>query len=138
MLRIRLDHLAYLFVLITMLGCLAGGSTKNADDINLKVNTYGKLIRWRAFDDAATYLRTQDNKPISSDTQVYKEIRVTNYKVTRVVLNEEKTQAFVTAEISYYHERVNNVHTIRDMQLWWLDEESGRWYLDGKLPEMKP
>jgi len=50
-----------------------------------------------------------------------------------MILNETNDEAAVLAEISYYHERVNSVHNIRDQQVWWQDE-NGIWRLDGQLP----
>ena len=59
---------------------------------------------------------------------------MTKYEVNSMVLNESNDEAVVIAEISYYHERVNNVHNIREQQIWWKDENTGAWYLDGQLP----
>ena len=42
--------------------------------------------------------------------------------------------ATVTVEISYYHIDQGSVRTIEDVQLWWYQEESERWYIDGDFP----
>lgn len=128
----------YILCCIILGACLASVPSKDVENLNTEVKTYGKFIRWRAYDEAAAYVKHPDGEAININTEVLQEIRVTKYEVLTVILNEEKTEATVTAEISYYHERVNNVHTIQDIQLWWLDEESGRWYINGPLPPLDP
>ena len=128
----------YSLCCILLSSCLASVPSKDVEILNEEVETYGKFIRWRAYDEAAAYLRHPDGKVLNADTEVLQEIRVTKYEVETIILNEEKTEAQVTAEISYYHERVNNVHTIQDRQHWWRDTGSGRWFINGSLPALTP
>lgn len=118
--------------------CLSGPPKKSIENLNTTAKTYGKFIRWRAYDGAVDYLRRRDGQPVNKDIEPYQEIRVTKYQISTVNFNEEQTEAVVTAEISYYHERVNNVKTINDEQVWWRDEDSGKWYLEGDLPALTP
>lgn len=108
--------------------------TKSAESLKTNAKAYGKLIRWKAYQDATKYINLRDGGTVDINLELLNEIRVTRYEVSSLVLNETNDEAVVTAEISYYHERVNSVHNIRDQQLWWKDEESGSWYLDGQLP----
>ena len=134
----RVGSIICLICCALVAGCFASVPSKDVDNLNAEVKTYGKFIRWRAYDEAAAYLRNPDGQPINVDTEAMQEIRVTKYEVLTVIFNEDKTEAQVTAEISYYHERVNNVHTIQDKQSWWIDEDSGRWYINGPLPALNP
>ena len=138
MFNIRLKEIICVVICIVLSGCLAGMPTKEVEGLNNEVNTYGKLIRWRAYDEAAGYIRNQDGGAVDVDTEALKEIRVTKYEVLAVQMDESGIQAQAKAQISYYHERVNAVHTIVDNQNWWKDEESGRWFIDGQLPAFKP
>ena len=134
----KIRSIIYLLSFIFLSGCFASSPSKDVENLHAEVKTYGKFIRWRAYDEAAGYIRHPDGEAINVNTEALQEIRVTKYEVLTVILNDEKTEATVTAEISYYHERVNNVHTVQDNQLWWRDEESGRWYINGPLPELNP
>lgn len=134
----RIKVIVYMLCCVILGACLASVPSKDVENLNAEVKTYGKFIRWRAYDEAAAYIKHPEGESISVNTEELQEIRVTKYQVLTVILNEEKTEATVTAEISYYHERVNNVHTIQDKQLWWLDEDSGRWYVNGPLPALNP
>ena len=120
-----------------MSGCL-NNQAKQVDDFNNHAKSYGKMIRWRAFDDAAEYNRPREVDLPRPDFDYLAEIKVTRYEIKSVVLSEEGDEAAVIAEISYYHERTNAVKTIEDNQLWWRDDESGQWYIDGGLPNFEP
>lgn len=125
------------FVSMVMVACNSN-LTKEVDQLHDRVKTYGKLIRWSAFDDASGYIKLRNGGSVSINSAILDETRVTRYKIASIVLTEEQDQAAVVAVISYYHERVNDVHDIRDEQMWWKDEESGSWYLDGNLPNFTP
>lgn len=131
----KLILLSLLFVasLLIVSGCNSG-STKNVEDLHSQVKTYGKLIRWRAFEDANEFVKPRDGSTAPFDSELLSEIRVTKYEVSTIILNESQDEAAVTTDISYYHERINSVNDIRDKQTWWKDEDSGRWFIDGTLP----
>ena len=119
--------------LLASLGACNSGQTKSAESLRTSAKAYGKLIRWNAYEEAANYIKLRDGSEVVFDADLLKEIRVTRYEVSSMILNETNDQAAVLAEISYYHERVNSVHNIRDQQVWWQDE-NGIWRLDGQLP----
>ena len=129
---------AMILLSVMLSACLSGPPKKSVETLNATAKNYGKFIRWRSYDGAADFLRRRDGQPVNKDIEPYKEIRVTKYQITTVNFNQEQTEAVVTAEISYYHERVNNVKTISDNQVWWRDENSGSWFLEGELPPLEP
>ena len=120
-----------------MSGCM-NNKAKQVDDFNSHAKSYGKLIRWRDFESASEYNRPREADLPRPNFEYLSEIRVTKYQMKSVVLSEEGDEAAVTVTISYYHERTNAVKTIEDNQLWWRDEESGNWYVDGGLPTFDP
>ena len=117
---------------VTVLTACNSNPSKDAETLRSKAKAYGKLIRWKAYDDASAYIKLRNGSSAVVNSELLDEIRVTKYEVVSLVLNEQQDEATITAEISYYHERVNNLHDIRDKQIWYKD--SGSWYLDGNLP----
>ena len=107
---------------------------KDAEDLSYKAKAYGKLIRWKAYDDASGYIKLRGDGGVIVNSELLNEIRVTKYEVTSIIMNEQRDEAVVLAEIAYYHERVNSAHEIKDKQIWWKEEDSGAWYLYGQLP----
>ena len=118
----------------SLLAACNSNPSKSAETLRASAKAYGKLIRWKAYEDAAKYIRLREEGEVVINSELLNEIRVTKYELSSMVLNENNDEAVVTAEISYYHERVNSVHNIRDQQIWWKDENSGSWFLDGQLP----
>jgi hypothetical protein len=125
--------LAFVMSTSILAGCNAN-ATKDAETLKYKAKAYGKLIRWKAYDDASSYIKLRDGGSVQVNSEILNEIRVTKYEVASMVMNEKRDEATIIAEISYYHERVNSVHEIRDEQIWWKEQSSGVWYLDGQLP----
>ena len=135
--KIILLNILFIVSIVMVPGCNSG-ATKNAEDLHSQVKTYGKLIRWRAFEEANDFVKRRDGSTAPFNAELLSEIRVTKYEVSTIILSESQDEATVTTDISYYHERVNSVHDIRDKQTWWKDEDSGRWLIDGSLPEFNP
>lgn len=130
--------LLVLFLVVpTMSGCL-NNKAKEVDEMNTHAKSYGKLIRWRAFDDASEYNKPRNEDAPKPDFDYLSEIKVTKYEIKSVVLSEERDEAAVIAVITYYHERSTAVKTLEDHQLWYKDEEFGHWYVDGGLPNFDP
>ena len=107
---------------------------KEAEELSYKAKAYGKLIRWKAYEEASGYIKLRNDEELVVNSELLNEIRVTKYEVTSIIMNEQRDEAVILAEIAYYHERVNSVHEIKDKQTWWKEKNSGVWYLDGQLP----
>lgn len=138
MVRISVNVLCFLLIAFALSACQSNNSRKTVETLNFTTKNYGQFIRWRAYDEAANHIRHRDGRAANTDTQSLQEIRVTKYQILTVAIDDEKQEATVNAEITYYHERVNSVKTVTDKQLWWKDDESNSWFLDGMLPDLKP
>lgn len=130
----RLFFIVISLLVLSASGCVSNQPSKTVTQLNDQVKLYGKLIRWRGYEQAAGMIKKRSSAMEPLDRDFLKEIRVTKYEVLQIKVNEDQDEAVVIATISYYHERVNAVNTIEDVQVWWHDEEAGVWYLDGDLP----
>ncbi len=111
------------------------------------VDEYGRMLRWGFYDAAAAFLRRPpadgpehpagtDPGPAEVDTAALKPVRVTNYEIVSQRFSpSDPNRATVRAHVEYYREDSPTVREITDEQHWWYDEDAGRWYLDGTLPD---
>lgn len=125
-------------LLIVVVALVACASIEERGEINAFTKAsrdYGRMLRWRSYDGAASFLRTRDGAPIRADIGGLKDIRVTAYKIIDSEVRPDERSATVTAVMDYYNERENRVKTLTDEQNWWYDPASERWFLDGQLPD---
>ena len=104
-------------------------------DFDKAIKTYTKYIRWGYFDEAAGFVRTQDNSPIAIDLDRMARYRVSGYKVVAQYLADTSLEGRVVASIEYYEIDSGVLKTLRDEQSWWFDEQGKRWYLASPLPQ---
>ncbi|MEN8131556.1 MAG: hypothetical protein ABFS45_15455 [Pseudomonadota bacterium] len=125
-----------IFILMGILcGCSSMQERKQLDALGERTRAYGKMLRWGQYEDAASMRRAREGEELKSiDTDHFKEIRVTSYRVTRSELTEDRKEATVSASIDFYHERQNRLTTLHDQQSWWYDEQRKKWYLEDDLP----
>ena len=100
-----------------------------------RIKLYGRLLRWEEYEAAVNMIRHKDESSVEKNLDRFKDLRVTDYEIKKVALDAEYKSAVVEAEISFYFETTNSVKTIRDVQTWWLYEESNIWFLDSGLPK---
>ena len=100
-----------------------------------RIKLYGRLLRWEEYEAAVNMIRHKDESPVDKNLDRFKDLRVTDYEIKKVALDSEYKSAVVEAEVTFYFETTNAVKTIRDVQTWWLYEESNIWFLDSGLPK---
>lgn len=124
--------------LIVSMGSLSGCATKKKNEtlrtFDETTRLYGRVLRWREYEGAVNMIRHQDESSVEVDLDIYKDLRITDYEIKKIVMGEDLKTAVVDADISYYFEPTNVVKMIRDTQNWWYLEESGQWFLDDDLP----
>ena len=116
-------------------GCASLETRKQTNAFNEGVRSYGKLLRWGYYEEAAGFRSPRSGSPAELDFDFLKGIRITSYDVVSKQLLPEQMEAKVTVSIDYYHDSMSTIHTISDHQLWWYDEAQERWVLDGELPD---
>ncbi len=119
---------------VSLIGCASHQKQKSLNAFDERIRLYGRLLRWKEYEAAVNMIRHQDESPADVNLEYYDDLRVVDYEIKKVAMNEDHKSAIVDAEISFYYESRNTVMTIRDTQNWWYMEEAESWFLDGSLP----
>jgi len=104
------------------------------DDFDAAVKTYGKLLRWGYYDEAAKVLRARDGSAVDADLTRVARYRVTGYDIGSKLVADTGREGRVVALIEYYDVDSGVVKELRDEQFWWYDDDTKRWYLGSSLP----
>jgi len=131
-----------LFIILTALclsfaslsGCASKKKQETLSTLDERIRLYGRLLRWKEYEGAVNLIRHQDESSVEVNLDEYKDLRVVDYEVKKVVMGEDLKTAEVEAEITYYFETINAVKNIRDSQSWWYAEEAEAWFLDDDFP----
>jgi hypothetical protein len=115
-------------------GCASKQKQQTMNTFDERTRLYGRLLRWREYEGAVNMIRHQDESSVEVNLDDLKDLRVTDYEIKKVVMDEDLKTAVVQAEISYYFETTNTVKKMRDTQNWWYEEEAKTWFLDDDLP----
>lgn len=110
------------------------GKQGRANAFNEAATNYGKMLRWGYFDEAAAFRRLRDGETPASDLQRLARYRITAYDVKSQLIADTGRSGRVLALIEYYDVDSGVLHTLRDEQSWWFDDETKRWYLESDLP----
>ncbi len=97
-------------------------------------SSYGKMIRWGYFDEAAGYLRARDGSRVAGDLDRIARYRVTAYDPLSQLVAADGLEGRVVARIEYYEIDAGVLRTLHDEQFWWYDDDANRWYLGSGLP----
>ncbi len=127
-----------ILLLILLNGCAGMVNRDKMSRLQSSITAYGQAMRWARYQNAHDLHLGKDGFKPKLILEKYDGINVTAYNIIQdVSLNEEQTEADVTAEISYYSDKYGTVDKIRHPQHWWFDEEIKRWFLDANMPEFK-
>lgn len=137
------SKLIFLVICITFVsflsieGCASTQKNKTLRTFDERSRLYGRLLRWREYEGAVGMIRHQDESEVKVNFEDYKDVRVTDYEIKKVIMDEDLKSAVVQAEIAYYIETTNTVTKLRDTQNWWYVEDAETWFLDDDLPNFK-
>ena len=106
-----------------------------AIDLDAAATQYGKMLRWGYYDEAASFLRTEDgSETLTADLDRIARYRIASYNVGSMLLADNGQEGRVLAIIEYYEIDSGVLNRLRDEQFWWYDAETERWYLGSGLP----
>lgn len=122
---------------LTLTGGCAGTAVKQRTELfDRALRSYEQAIRWGEYELAAALLVRRDGSPVAPSLEGLSKIHVTAYStVSSTLRGEQAEEAEVEALIDFYHDESGSIHRLRDRQRWWFDETSGRWLLEGGLPD---
>lgn len=134
--HIRTTFQVIAVVLLVLLGACARVQTeKRIVAFDDTVRNYGALLRWGHYEEAAKYRVAREGERLAVDIERLKPIRVASYEIAEKVMDPGGKDATVVAVIGYYHEESGVVHTLKDSQHWWYDDQAKAWFLDSELPD---
>lgn len=110
------------------------GKRTRADAFQSAAESYGKMLRWGYYDEAAKFLHARDGSRVDADLARVSRYRISSYQIGSQLLADSGREGRVVAAIEYYDIDSGVLHTLRDEQYWWYDDVDDRWYLGSPLP----
>lgn len=132
--------LAGMLVTVALLSGACAGASKvmpkeRALALQQSAETYRKLVRWGDFAAASQYCRPRRGEPASFDPARYKHWKVSSYEVADAQLGQDHAEASFSAALAFYSTETGRAGVLRDVQRWWYDKATKRWYLESPLPD---
>ena len=128
---------AFLLAVITMtfIACAQG----MRGEFEKSMNQYGDLVRVNKMELASSFTTEALMEEFSARVRAAKNMRVVDYRITGVKLDEQKAEAEVRVEIDYYTLSAYRLKTLVDIQKWAYVDQGGakQWRLVSLLPEFK-
>lgn len=115
-------------------GCNKYAIKKRGINLQAALTSYDVALRWAEYQTAYDYHLSPDGSRPRADLARLDELSVTGVKQTQKTLNEDRTEATVKYLISYYIRTQGTVRELRLEHKWWVNEETGQWFIDGEFP----
>lgn len=131
----RRRALALLSLACLLTACAGARVDKRTEAFDRTLRSYENALRWGEFETASALLVPREGGTAPAPDADLGDIRVTATSAVDKLLDPEAKEAEVDMVIDFYHEQSGLVRELRDRQQWWFDEEAGRWFLDGSLPD---
>ena len=119
-------------------GCASASKVmpkERAAALQQSAETYRKLIRWSDFAAASQYYRHRSGDTPSFDAARFRGFKVSTYDVGDAQMGDDLGQASFDAALTFYSTDTGRAGALRDVQRWWYDAGSRRWYLESPLPD---
>lgn len=99
------------------------------------VRSYANALRWGDVQRAALFTRRRDDSA-AHVTAYPAGLRVLAVNATPTRSAPDAGEAVVPIRIEYMEPVRGSVQVFEAAQRWWYDAHSGRWFVDGTLPEL--
>ena len=109
------------------------------EELDTNSSKYNDLLTRNELASASLFAADTIKEQFIARVAALKNIRIIDYKIINTKYTDEKHQASIDVEISYYNLYSYKVKSLRDLQKWVYSEENGvkGWRLMSVLPEFK-
>lgn len=118
-------------------GCAAMAEKSRLESYSQIVDAYEHALRMSDYNAAVQFL-----DPSASTARVdlnkMKDIKIVEYKVTRVDMSENSMEITQDVELQYFRLNSNILRTAHDPQIWRFQQEGNVWLLQTGLPDLGP
>jgi hypothetical protein len=123
--------------MLLIMGCAGIQTGEKMSQFDETSRAYIRAIRWGEFEAAFAFKKLSAREETLPDFEDYRTVRVTNYKVKQTIISEDKSMIIQMVDFQYYRLSDVTVKTLIDRQKWEYDQEQGKWFLIGNLPDFK-
>jgi hypothetical protein len=129
--------IAALLMIFLAAGCAGMADKSRIEEFGQVAEAYEHALRLSDYNTAAKFLdpSVSDIKP---DLQALKNIKIVEYKITRIQVSDDKREIRQDVELQYFRLNSNILHTARDSQIWRYDPADEVWRLHTGLPCLGP
>jgi hypothetical protein len=109
------------------LGTLASDPMGRKYSLENTQREYTEAIRWGQFDTAASFVSSDVREEFHTFSGAFEQIRITDYEVGRIILDEEKMNATVHVTYRGYHDGVFVEKPLREVHEWYRLDGNEWW-----------
>ena len=99
---------------------------------------YASLVRWSDFNNAAHYLKPDDEtiQPTRFELEKLKQFKVSSYTESPIRPGKSDEIILQNVDIQLYNIHNNRTKTIIDQQIWEFNSDLKQWFLTSGLPKL--
>lgn len=116
-------------------GCNKYGIKKRGANLQAALTSYEVALRWAEYQTAYNYHISPNGARPPANLERLAELSVTGVKQIQKTINEDHTEAMIKYVIAYYIKTQGIVRELRLEHKWWVNEETGQWFIDGAFPD---
>jgi len=117
------------------LGTLASDPMGRKYSLENTQRQYTEAIRWGQFDQAAAFVDPEVREEFHSFTGAFEKIRITDYEIGRIILDEEKKNATVNVTYRGYRDGAFVEKPLRETQEW-IRESGNDWWVRPQMSSL--
>jgi hypothetical protein len=129
--------IAAFLTIFLLTGCAGLARKSRIEAFGQVAEGYEHALRFSDYNMAAKFL-DPSAASVKPDLQALKNIKIVDYKITRIQVSEDKQQITQDVELQYFRINSNILHTARDSQIWRYDPADEVWRLHTGLPRLGP